>query len=64
MDIQDDLQDIDVGNDSAAQADADEFPDNKGDSEDILDRDGYEVPEDDPDGQDFWSLNGTTHTER
>ena len=57
-----DLQDYDVDIDSTAKADAEEFLDNKGDSEDILDRDAYEVPEEDTEGQDFWSLNGTCLT--
>ena len=56
------LQDCDLGNESAEKSEAEEFPDNKGDSEDILDRDSYKVPEDDPEGQDFWSLNGTCLT--
>ena len=34
----------------------------KGDSEDVLDRDPIEVSEVDLEGQDFWSLNGTCLT--
>ena len=33
--------------------------DDKGDSEDVLDRDGLERSEDEKEGEDFWSLNGT-----
>ena len=41
------LQDCDVNMDSTAEADAEEFPDIKGDSEEILDRDPFEKSEDD-----------------
>ena len=43
-----------------AQAAADDFTmEDKGDSEDVLDRDPFEEAQAEIEGQDFWSLNGT-----
>ena len=58
---EDDVEDF-IGEDRAEKSEAEEAPDNKGDSEDVLDRDAYEKTEDEKEGEDFWSLNGTCLT--
>ena len=45
-----------------AAAEEDEVLPDKGDSEDVLDRDPVEKTEDEKDDEDFWSLNGTCLT--